>query len=81
MARWYAPSSNGGAAISRYRVAAQKLNSRNRVVRTYYSAYTRPTARVLSMRLPRGRYVFKVMAWNKVGASPWSKASRIVTAR
>ncbi len=81
VARWYAPSSNGGAAISRYRVAAQKLNSRNRVVRTYYSAHTRPTARVLSMRLPRGRYVFKVMAWNKVGASPWSKASRIVTAR
>ena len=81
VARWYQPLSNGGASITKYRVAAQKLDSRNRVVRNYFSSYTRPTARVLSMRLPRGRYVFKVMAWNKVGASPWSKASRMVTAR
>lgn len=81
VARWYAPLSNGGAAITRYRVVAQKLDSRNRVVRNYFSSYTKPTARAFSMRLPRGRYVFKVMAWNKVGASPWSKPSRIVTAR
>jgi hypothetical protein len=81
VARWYAPLNNGGAAITKYRVVAQKLNSSNRVVRNYVSAYTRPTARVLSMRLPRGRYVFKVRAWNKVGASSWSRASRIVRAR
>jgi hypothetical protein len=81
VARWSAPANFGGAPITKYRVAAQRLDSRNRVVRNYFSSYTKPTARLLSIRLPRGRYVFKVMAWNKVGASPWSKASRIVTAR
>ncbi|WP_460815362.1 M12 family metallo-peptidase [Nocardioides korecus] len=81
-ARWTPPLTLGGAPITRYRVAARKLDSRNRTVATYYaSSYSAPTARSLSMRLPRGRYQFVVMAWNSVGASTWSSASRIVTAR
>lgn len=81
-ARWTPPLNLGGTAITRYRVAARKLDSRNRTVGTYYSTtYPAASARSLGMRLPRGRYQFVVMAWNKVGASPWSTASRIVTAR
>ena len=81
MARWAVPSSNGGAAITDYRVLAQRLNRANRVVRSYGSRYLSASARALTMRLPKGRYVFKVMAWNRVGASSWSRASNIVRAR
>lgn len=80
-ARWAAPSSTGGAAITKYRVRAQKRDSRNRVIRTYYSGYYGSTTRALVWRLPRGRYSFAVMAWNRVGASAWSRSSSIVTAR
>lgn len=80
-ARWRAPSSTGGAAITKYRVRAQQRDSRNRVIRTYYSTYLGPTTRALVWRLPRGRYSFTVMAWNRVGASAWSRSSSIVTAR
>ena len=81
-ARWTPPLKLGGTAITRYRVTARKLDSHNRTVRTYYStSYPAASARSLAMRLPRGRYQFAVMAWNKVGASSWSTASRIVTAR
>lgn len=81
-ARWGAPTSTGGAPVLRYRVAAKKLNSRNRTVAVYYaSTYSRASARVLDLRLPRGRYVFVVRAWNRVGGSAWSSHSRIVAAR
>ncbi len=33
------------------------------------------------MRLPKARYVFSVMAWNRAGASAWSRNSGIVRAR
>jgi len=45
------------------------------------SAYQRPTARRLSMRLPQGRYRFVVVAYNRAGASPASRPSRVVRAR
>ncbi|MCW2761809.1 MAG: hypothetical protein JWR85_2010 [Marmoricola sp.] len=81
VARWYPPASTGGAAITRYRVVALRLNRHNQVIRSYGSSYLRPTVRALTVRLPRGRYVFKVVAFNRVGASPWSGASRVVKAR
>lgn len=81
-ARWAAPTSTGGTPITRYRVAAKKLDSRNRTIATYYaSSYSSASARVLNLRLPRGRYVFVVRAWNAVGYSNYSANSRIVTAR
>ena len=81
-ARWGAPTSTGGAPVTRYRVAAKRLDTRNRTIATYYaSAYSPASARVVDLRLPRGRYVFVVRAWNAVGASGWSRHSRIVTAR
>ena len=81
VARWAVPTTTGGASITRYRAVAQRLNSRNRVIRTHYSGYKGAGTRSITWRLPRGRYVFKVMAWNRVGASSWSKASRGVYAR
>lgn len=81
VARWSAPRVTGGAAITRYRVVAKQLNARNRVIRLHYSAYQRPTTRVLAMRLPRGRYVFVVAAWNGRLHSGWSGHSRTVLAR
>ena len=81
VARWSAPTTDGGAAITRYRVIALRVDRQHRVVRSYVVTYQRPTVRATSLRLPRGRYVFRVMAWNKVGASPWSSASPAVAPR
>ena len=81
-ARWGAPTSTGGSPVLRYRVAAKRLDARNRTVATYYaSSYSPAGARAVDLRLPRGRYVFVVRAWNAVGPSGWSTHSRIVTAR
>ena len=81
VARWSAPTRTGGAAITKYRVRALRLNRQNRVVRAYGSSYLRPTTRALTMRLPKARYVFSVMAWNRTGASAWSRNSGIVRGR
>ena len=81
VARWSSPVDTGGAEIVKYRVRAQRLDSRNRVVRTYGSSYQKPSARSLRMKLPRGRYVFSVMAGNSVGSSTWSRSSRGVYSR
>jgi len=80
-ARWIAPSNDGGAAITKYQVIAQRLNVNNAVTASYRSIYKGPAARNLAMTLPAGRYQFRVMAWNSVGASPWSPQSNFVTAR
>jgi len=79
--RWSAPSSNGGAAITSYRIVAFRLGAHNRVRHTYGSSYQRSTTRYVSLRLPAGRYAFKVIAGNRVGSSPYSGASRVVRAR
>ncbi|KQT94129.1 hypothetical protein ASG49_04250 [Marmoricola sp. Leaf446] len=80
-ARWAAPRVTGGQAILGYRVRAYKLDSRNRVVRTYTTGRTAANVRALVYRLPQGRYTFVVTAENGLGASPWSSRSVIVTAR
>ncbi len=81
IARWAAPTRTGGAAVTKYRVRALRLNKQNRVVRAYGSAYLSAGTRALTMRLPKARYTFSVMAWNRAGASPWSRSSGIVRAR
>ncbi len=81
IARWSAPTTNGGTPITKYRLRAQRRNSANQVVATTYSGYFSPTARSSTRRLTAGRYTFAVMTWNKVGSSPWSKNSTAVLAR
>lgn len=80
-ARWYAPTTDGGAAITKYRVIAKRLNSAGQVVASYGSAYQSSATRKLTMTLPRARYKFVVYAWNKVGASAASSTSNAVYAR
>jgi len=80
-ARWSAPPSDGGAAITKYQVIAQKLNASDKVVAAYRSIYKGPKARGLAMTLPSGRYQFRVQAWNSVGASVPSPQSNFVTSR
>ncbi len=81
VARWRAPASTGGAPITRYRVLAKRLDARGRTVGTYASPYLRASVRKVSLRLPRARYRFQVVAWNRVGASTASGRSNVVRAR
>lgn len=80
-ARWAAPTSTGGASIVGYRVKALKLSSSGRVLRVVTSSLVSPSARTKQMRLAKGRYRFRVIAYNRAGASPVSTVSRIVRAR
>jgi hypothetical protein len=77
---WLAPLSNGGAAISTYKVTALKMSSTGTVLRRFTKTVG-PTARKLVMVLPKGRFKFQVVAINAVGASPLSARSNLVTAR
>ena len=81
VARWSAPASTGGAPITRYRLLAKRLDSHDHVVRSYYSGYLGAGVRAVAVGVPRGRYVFVVMAWNSAGHSSWSAGSRVVSAR
>jgi hypothetical protein len=80
-ARWTAPVSNGGAAIVGYRVQAERVSRSGRVLRVRSSAMVSSRSRALKLRLPKGRYRFRVVAFNKAGASPLSAPSRVVRAR
>ena len=82
VARWYAPTSNGGAPITKYRVLARRLDANGHTVVTYTSAFQGPSVRKLSMTLPKkARYKFQVVAWNRIGASTYSAISNVVNAR
>jgi len=74
-ARWTAPGSNGGSAITGYRVTAvPSAGGANTVV-------TVGPSTSLTMVLPAGNYRFMVAAINAVGTGANSGLSTLVTAR
>lgn len=80
IARWQQPST-GGTPINAYVVVASRLDRRGRVVAQKVSATLSPRARRIEMRLPRGKWVFRVKAHNKIGWSSLSAPSRRVSSR
>jgi hypothetical protein len=79
-ARWAAPLSNGGAAIVGYRIKALRLSSSGRIVGVVSSRMLSASTLAKTMRLKKGRYRFRVVAYNRVGSAV-SATSRIVRAR
>jgi hypothetical protein len=79
--RWAAPASNGGAAIAGYRIRAERIHGAGRVVRVLNTRVVSAQSHALTVRLPKGRYRFRVIAYNAAGNSPYSAASRVVVAR
>lgn len=80
-ARWAAPVSDGGAAVTGYRVVAYRLDSSGRVVSTGVSTLRPASARSYAWPLPAGRYRFRVQALNRIGWSSYSAVSGVATAR
>jgi hypothetical protein len=81
VARWSTPASNGGAAIVGYRVLAERIGRGGRAIHVQASKVVGAGTHALTMRLPQGRYRFRIVAYNQAGASPYSAASRVVIAR
>jgi hypothetical protein len=81
VARWAAPTSNGGAAITGYRVIAYKSTFCGSVFSATVSKLLSSTARSYTFPLPAGRYKFRVVAYNAIGRSPYSLYSALVYAR
>ena len=79
-ARWNGPVTNGGLAITGYKVQAQKLNAAGSVA-SRVTKTAGPAARSLVVRLAAGRYKFRIAAVNAAGQSAWSANSAIVKAR
>lgn len=79
-ARWAAPVSSGGAAVTSYRVIAARIVG-GKVVGTKLSGALPASARSYAFRLAKGSYRFRVVAANVKGSSPASAYSRTVVAR
>ncbi len=78
-ARWRPPSSNGGMAVRRYEVNAQRI-LRGRVVQQRNFVRTAAT-RTTQLSLPRGTWRFRVRAVNAVGKSAYSAYSNRTVSR
>ena len=79
-ARWSAPTSNGGAPITAYRVYALRMSPTGTVLwKTYRTVAA--SSRSYLFTLPKGAFRFQVVAMNKVGASKSSARSNLVAAR
>lgn len=82
IARWAAPTSDGGSPITSYRVVAYKLTAANNISKAFYSKLLSPAARSYKWTtLPAGRYKFRVVARNTVRVSPYSAYSTNVLAQ
>jgi len=79
-ATWAAPTSNGGAAITSYRVTALRMSSTGAVL-SRTTKTVGASARRLVMTLRAGKYRFQVVAVNSVGTSRASARSNLATAR
>ena len=77
--KWKAPAASGGLEISGYQVVVVKKNG----VKVKLSKKGRVGASVhkLIVKLPKGKYRFKVRARNGDGAGPWSKWTDLVRPR
>lgn len=81
-ANWAAPTSDGGSAITGYRVFALRMNADGTVAATTTSTVQPATARSLSMTVPvAGNYQFQVNAINAIGTSNRSAQSNTVAGR
>jgi hypothetical protein len=80
-AHWNAPTSNGGSAVTEYRVRALRMSANGTVLATTTSAVQPGSARQLTMTLQTGNYRFTVQASNKAGSGPQSVRSNLVVAR
>jgi hypothetical protein len=79
--RWYPPARTGGAPINGYVIKGYRLNSRGSVVERRATRVQPASARRLEWRLPRGRWVVRVQARNRVGWSPQGPRSLSVHPR
>ena len=78
-ARWRAPVTDNGAAISKYKILAVKIKGRKIVQRKRMTVGPNKTAQ--TMKLSKGKWRFVVRAKNAKGWSPWSGVSNKVKAR
>lgn len=81
LAAWRAPRATGGTPVTRYLVSAYRVGTPARTLpRTYARQYGASVHRV-SLSLPRGTWVVRVRARNKVGWGAYSSASVRVVSR
>jgi predicted phage tail protein len=78
---WRAPSADGGAAVTAYRITATKYSASGRVLRRTVVTIRSGKARSAELRLAAGTYRFTVQAVNAVGVGPASGPSRPTAAR
>ncbi|HWJ10215.1 MAG TPA: zinc-dependent metalloprotease family protein [Nocardioides sp.] len=81
LASWTRPAVTGGTPITAYRVTAYRIGLTGRVVAQSTPRTLAPSARRVSLWLPRGRWVVRVRARNAVGWGPLSAASAAVVPR
>ena len=79
--RWAAPASHGATALVGYQVRVERVSGSGRVVQVLSSHLLSPRSHAVTLKLPKGRYRFRVEARNRTGSSPYSAPSRVVTAR
>jgi hypothetical protein len=84
IARWTPPASNGGSAITGYRVTALRMSSSAPDATVLSSTTSRvlgPLVRQRSFTLAAGNYRFEVVAINAIGTGPPSARSANVVPR